>query len=75
MKQRVTFIVKPNRPPTVPEQFALSPGSKEHQTNNIEIKELHAARQEKWTIARSEIPPKAGATLTRQIQGCFELTY
>jgi len=58
MKQRVTFVVKPGTPPTNPEQFALSSGSKEYSTNNIEVKDLHAARQERWTIARSEIPPK-----------------
>ena len=58
MKQRATFIVKPDTPPTNPEQFVLSSGSKAYSTNNIEVKDLHATRQEKWTITRSEIPPK-----------------
>lgn len=58
MRQRATFIVKPNTPPTNPEQFVLSPGSNAYSTNNLEVKDLHAAHQEKWTIARPDIPPK-----------------
>lgn len=58
MKQRSTFIVKPDTPPTNPEQFALSSTSKTYSTNSIEVKDLYAARQEKWTIAHPEIPPE-----------------
>ena len=53
MKHRVTFIVKPDSPPP---QLSLSAGSKDYQSNNFHVQSLYAARQEKWTVADSEIP-------------------
>ncbi|KAF8476882.1 PIG-X [Kalaharituber pfeilii] len=52
MKQRVTFLVKPNSPPTDPDQFSLS----ESRGSKLKVRSLHAARQEKWTILPHEIP-------------------
>ena len=49
MKQRVTFLVKPDSPPTDPEQFKLS-------LEALQVKGLHAARQERWTINANELP-------------------
>ncbi|KAI5801624.1 PIG-X [Peziza echinospora] len=49
MKQRVTFLVKPDSPPTDPEQFKLS-------LEALQVKGLHAARQERWTISADELP-------------------